>query len=208
MVINGGVSAAYLINTASPTTPKQTGGIFDNPEISAERTGGTRANKYGTSVRHWDIAPPPEYFKELFRVSKNQIIWGGNYFNLPPTRCFVVWRKPNVTETFTMAMCEYAWTSFNANAKWWEGAPQGTKTDPRFHPTQKPIALYEWLLSNYANHGDKILDTHVGSASSLVACHHQGFKFVGFEIDEEYYRLASERLEAEKAQVSLFEVTE
>ena len=191
-----------MINTTSPTTPKQTGGIFDNPEIPVARTGGAWANKYGTSVRHWDIAPPPEYFKALFRVSKNQIIWGGNYFNLPPTRCFNIWRKLTISESFTMAMCEYAWTSFNGNAKWYECAPQ----DPtRFHPTQKPVSLYEWQLSLYAQLGDSILDTHVGSASSLVACHHQGFKYVGFEIDEEYYRLASERLEAEKAQVSLFD---
>lgn len=86
----------------------------------------------------WDVAPGEEYFKELFRVSKNQIIWGGNYFSLPPTRCFLVWRKLTISESFTMAMAEYAWTSFNGNAKVFECAPQGASKDQRFHPTQKP----------------------------------------------------------------------
>ena len=99
-----------------------------------------------------------------------------------------------------MAMAEYAWTSFNSNAKVFEHVPQDN-TGQRFHPTQKPVALYKWILSNYAKPGDKILDTHVGSASSLIACYDLGFDYVGFEIDEEYYRLASERLEAVKAQV-------
>lgn len=99
-------------------------------------------------------------------------------------------------------MAEYAWTSFNSNAKVFEHVPQDN-TGQRFHPTQKPVALYKWILSNYAKPGDKILDTHVGSASSLVACYDLGFDFVGFEIDEEYYRLASERLEAVKAQVRI-----
>lgn len=159
------------------------GGIFDNADI-----------------RHWDIAPPPEYFAELARVSQNQIIWGGNYFDLPPTRCFLIWRKLTISENFTMAMCEYAWTSFNDNAKMFEYAPQDKA---RFHPTQKPVALYEWILNRYAHKGDKILDTHAGSASSLVACHNMGFDFVGCEIDEEYYRLANERLKAAQQQLLL-----
>lgn len=176
------------------------GGRFDKYEIKADRTGGGYAEKYGSKIEHWDVAPPPEYFEELARVSRNQIIWGGNYFDLPPTRCFIVWRKLTISETFTMAMCEYAWASFNANAKWVEMAPQGTKEDKRFHPTQKPIALYKWLLKHYAKEGDKILDTHVGSASSLIACHEYGYDFVGFEIDEDYYKAATERLEAHRAQ--------
>lgn len=101
-----------------------------------------------------------------------------------------------------MAMAEYAWTSFNSNAKVFEHVPQDN-TGQRFHPTQKPVALYKWILRNYAKPGDKILDTHVGSASSLIACYDLGFDYVGFEIDEEYYRLASERLEAVKAQVRI-----
>lgn len=99
-------------------------------------------------------------------------------------------------------MAEYAWTSFNSNAKVFEHVPQDN-TGQRFHPTQKPVALYKWILRNYAKPGDKILDTHVGSASSLIACYDLGFDYVGFEIDEEYYRLASERLEEVKAQVRI-----
>ncbi len=121
--------------------------VFFSSDISVERTGGkTWAEKYGQNISHWDVAPPKKYFEELARVSKNQIIWGGNYFDLPPTRCFLVWKKTTISENFSMAMAEYAWTSFNENAKVFEHAPQGTATDPRFHPTQKPVALYEWIL--------------------------------------------------------------
>jgi len=102
-----------------------------------------------------------------------------------------------------MAMCEYAWTSFNSNAKFVEFAPQDKA---RFHPTQKPVKLYEWLLSNYANKNDRILDTHCGSASSLVACHNLGLNFVGFEINEEYYKKAKSRLDAEMAQTTIFDL--
>lgn len=158
----------------------------------------------GVSISHWDIAPPEEYFKELARVSKNQIIFGGNYFDLPPTRCFIVWDK-QIPENFSMAMCEYAWTSFNANAKLVRISPQGTAREKRFHPTQKPIKLYTWLLSKYAKEGYRILDTHVGSASSLIACHRAGLQYWGFEIDKEYYRMAKDRLERETAQVNIFD---
>lgn len=161
--------------------------------------------KMGSEVRKkivsWDVAPKQEYFEELFRVSRNQIIWGGNYFELPATRCFLIWRKTNVPEKFTMAMCEYAWTSFNDNAKWLELTAVGQQG--RFHPTQKPVALYKWILDNYAKPGDKILDTHVGSASSLIACEDFGFQYVGFEIDEEYYKQGVERLERSRAQVTI-----
>lgn len=153
----------------------------------------------------WDVAPDSKYFMELFRVSRNQIIWGGNYFELPPTRCFLIWRKLTISESFSMAMCEYAWTSFNDNAKIFEYAPQGRPGDNRFHPTQKPVALYEWILNRYAKEGDTILDTHVGSASSLIACRNTNHKYVGFEIDEDYYRLAKERLEKESAQMNIYD---
>ena len=103
-----------------------------------------------------------------------------------------------------MAMAEYAWTSFNSNAKVFEHVPQDA-SGQRFHPTQKPVALYKWILSNYAKPGDKILDTHVGSASSLIACHELGFKYVGFEIDKDYYEKAQKRLSAAKAQHNIFE---
>lgn len=102
-----------------------------------------------------------------------------------------------------MAMCEYAWTSFNDNAKLFEYPPQG-RDGERFHPTQKPVALYKWILNRCAKDGDIILDTHAGSASSLVACHETGHKYVGFEIDEDYYRMAKKRLDAAEAQMNIF----
>lgn len=153
----------------------------------------------------WDIAPGQDYFDELFRVSRNQIIWGGNYFNLPPTRCFLVWRKLTISESFSMAMAEYAWTSFNDNAKVFEYPPQGKKGD-RFHPTQKPVELYKWILNKYAKDGDLILDTHVGSASSLIACRETGHKYIGFEIDPVYYEAAKKRLDAAETQVNIFDL--
>jgi site-specific DNA-methyltransferase (adenine-specific) len=151
--------------------------------------------------KEWDKAPNQEYFNELFRVSKNQIIWGGNYFQLPPTRCFVVWDKI-ISEDFSLAMAELAWTSFDALAKIIKMFVP--KDGLKIHPTQKPVKLYEWLLVNYAKKGDKILDTHVGSASSLIACHNLGFEYMGFEKDEDYHKAATERLEAVKAQMRLY----
>lgn len=162
-------------------------------------SGGTWAGKYKPGDAKWDVAPGEEYFQELFRVSRNQIIWGGNYFNLPPTRGFVIWDK--ISHLPTMADCEYAWTSFDKNAKICPCHRTNILGEERIHICQKPVALYEWLLTNYAKKGDKILDTHVGSGSSLIACYRLGFDFIGFEIDEEYYKKAKERLEREKAQV-------
>jgi site-specific DNA-methyltransferase (adenine-specific) len=175
------------------------GGIFDKYHISATRTGGMWGN--GKDIEHWDVAPPDEYFEELFRVSRNQIIWGGNYFDLPPTRCFLIWRKLTISENFSMAMAEYAWTSLNANAKVFEYAPQDKN---RFHPTQKPKALYKWILEHYAEKGDKILDTHAGSCSLAIACYEMGHDWLAFELDEDYYQLAQERIKRETAQVNMF----
>jgi site-specific DNA-methyltransferase (adenine-specific) len=168
------------------------------------RTGGTWAEKYGKKIIAWDVAPGKEYFDELFRVSRNQIIWGGNYFSLPPTRCFLIWRKLSISENFTMAMCEYAWTSFDENAKVFDYAPQGRPGDDRFHPTQKPIALYKWILSRYAKPGDKILDTHLGSGSSRIAAWDMGFDFVGCEIDKTYFDLQEKRYEDYTRQTRMF----
>lgn len=179
------------------------GGRFDKYNIKATRTGGGWAKKLDndSKIKHWDVAPSEEYFNELSRVSKNQIIWGGNYFLLPPTRCFLVWRKLTISEKFTMAMCEYAWTSFNDNAKFIEIAPQDSQ---RFHPTQKPVKLYHWILKNYAKSGDKILDTHGGSCSSAISCYDMGFDATIYEIDKDYYSSAIERLERHKKQQTLF----
>jgi len=152
---------------------------------------------------YWDnTTPDKSYFDELFRISKNQIIWGGNYFQLPPTKCFIVWRKPQISEDVSFAMVEYAWTSFNQTAKEWIG--MSNEAD-RIHATQKPVALYEWIINHYAKEGDIILDTHVGSASSLIACHNTNHKFVGFELDPIYYKKAKERLDAELAQTNIFD---
>jgi site-specific DNA-methyltransferase (adenine-specific) len=151
----------------------------------------------------WDSATPEaEYFKELFRVSKKQIIWGANYFQMPLTKCFIVWRKPQISENVSFSMLEYAWTNIDDTSKEWIGM---SNEPDRIHPTQKPVALYEWLLTKYAQPGDKILDTHVGSASSLIACHNLGFDYVGFKLDGDYFKLASERLEKVQSQVSIFD---
>ena len=152
-----------------------------------------------------------DYFKELLRVSKNQIIWGGNYFTskLYDTQCWIVWDKQR---TGGFADFEIAWTSFNQASRMfrfmWNGMLQQDmkNKEQRIHPTQKPVALYKWLIDKFANPGDTILDTHVGSASSLIACHQTGHKYIGFEIDPEYYRQAKERLENETAQTNMFEM--
>lgn len=178
---------------------------YSNAGGNVERTGGSWSKKYGKDIKGWDIAPPNEYFDELFRVSDNQVIWGGNYFMLPPTRCFLVWRKLSISESFSMAMCEYAWTSFDGNAKWLECAPQGTVKDKRFHPCQKPVALYAWIYNNYCKESDTILDTHLGSGSSAIAAYELGYEFVGIEIDEIYYEKAKARLLERMRQKSLFE---
>ena len=152
--------------------------------------------------KDWDKSiPNAEYFSELMRVSKNQIIWGGNYFDLPPTQNYIVWDKVQ-PEDFSLAMCEFAWCSIQRPAKIFRRSVLAERS--KIHPTQKPVALYKWLLTNYAKPGDKILDTHVGSASSLIACHDLGFEYLGFEIDPDYYAKAKERLEAHKAQLNLF----
>ena len=171
------------------------GGGVSVEDSTATRTGGTWATKYGKKIIGWDVAPGEEYFKELFRVSKNQIIWGGNYFSLPPTRCFLVWRKLTISESFTMAMAEYAWTSFNGNAKVFECAPQGASKDQRFHPTQKPVALYTWVFKQFAKPGDRVLDTHLGSGSSRIAAYGLDLDFTGIEIDKGYFDKSVERFE-------------
>ena len=157
--------------------------------------------------------PEPEYFKELIRVSKNQIIWGGNYFAdmLETSQGWIVWDK-QIAEGVHYADCELAWTSFDQATKkivyQWSGMLQGDmkNKEHKIHPTQKPVKLYEWILNNYSSPEDIILDTHVGSASSLIACHNTRHKFVGFEIDPEYYKKAKERLDQEMAQINIYDI--
>lgn len=147
-------------------------------------------------------SPPIEYFHQLFRVSKNQIIWGANHFMdkiKKSSSAWVVWDKENAGTDF--ADCELAFTSFNKAVRKfrfkWNGMLQGDMKfkEKRIHPNHKPVALYRWLLENYAKPGQLILDTHVGSASSLIACEMMGFDYVGFEIDPDYYAAAKDRME-------------
>ena len=152
----------------------------------------------------WDNeTPSKEYFNELKRVSKNQIIWGGNYFldNLGNTRCFICWDK-KISEDFTLAMAELAWTSFDKLAKIFRMSVP--KTGGKIHPTQKPVKLYEWLLMNYAKEGDKILDTHLGSGSIALACHNLNFDLTACELDTEYYNDAMKRLKQHQQQLTMF----
>lgn len=169
-------------------------------DIVHSRTSKETIRKFGDE----NVSPEPEYFEQLFRVSKNQIIWGGNYFLLPPSRGFLIWRKTTVSENFSMAMCEYAWTSFNSNAKIFDAAPQGTKLDPRIHPTQKPVSLYAWIFEKFARAGDRILDTHLGSGSSRIAAYDAGLDFTGYELDPEYFGAQEERYKMHVAQENLF----
>lgn len=161
----------------------------------------------------WDNAiPTAEYWEQLFRVSKNQIIWGGNYFNLPPTRCFIIWDK---VQRIDQADCEFAWTSFNGSARVFQyarGNESGfapklkgvERAGINIHPTQKPIALYTWVLSKFAKEGDLILDTHLGSGSSRIAARKGGFNFVGFEIDKNYYEAQEKRFQTFISQLRMF----
>lgn len=162
-----------------------------------------RESKTIIKKQDWDNQiPSMDYFNELSRVSKNQIIWGGNYFPLPPTRCFLIWDKLNAGRDF--ADCEQAWTSFDAVARIFEYRVANDHKQ-RIHPTQKPIKLYEWLLTNYAKPGQKILDTHLGSGSHAIAAHNLGFEFVGCELDEDYYEAAVKRFNQATAQQSLLD---
>ena len=172
------------------------------------RTGGTWATKYReggifdtNDIRHWDVAPNEDYFNELFRISEFQIIWGGNYFELPVSRNFIIWRKLTISENFSMAMAEYAWTNIPGNSKLFSYAPQDSS---RFHPTQKPVALYKWLLKNYAKPGDKIFDSHMGSQSSRIACWDGGFDFWGCELDKDYFDSGCKRFENHIKQLKIF----
>lgn len=168
------------------TTPKQ-----------VNRTGGTWAAKYGKKIVGWDETPQQEYFEEILRVSKESIIWGGNYFSLPPSRCFLVWEKTNISEDFSMAMCEYAWTSFNGNAKIFKHSSLRDIHSGKFHPTEKPIELYAWCLKLFAKEGYKIFDPNMGSQSSRIAAYKMGFDYVGCEIDKEYFDKGCERFNRE-----------
>jgi site-specific DNA-methyltransferase (adenine-specific) len=164
-------------------------------EFNKKRVFGNESEKF----KNWDKAPNKEYFEELFRVSKNQIIWGGNYFDLPKYRCPIIWDKCQPWENFSQV--EVAWTSFNKPASLFRF---DNRTGGKIHPTQKPVALYKWILDKYAKQGDKILDTHLGSGSIAIACHDYGFNLTACELDKEYFDKAMERLNNHMAQQKLF----
>jgi len=157
--------------------------------------------------KEWDKGiPNKEYFYQLFRISKNQIIWGGNYMieHLYSTPCLLIWDK---MQDFTGAVFETAWTSFKSPSKAFRMSRADAyinDCDIKIHPTQKPVKLYEWLLMNYAKEGDKILDTHLGSGSIAIACHNLGFDLTACELDKDYYDAAIKRIEQHKAQTRLF----
>lgn len=198
-------------------------GIGENGNKNHTRSKLVAAKKYKAFHGNDSAPPDEEYFKELFRVSKNQIIFGANHFisKMPyDSSCWIVWDKVNGNSDF--ADCELAWTSFDTAVRkisfMWNGMLQGksiaeghvmqgnkSKNEYRIHPNQKPIKLYEWILSKYANDGEIILDTHVGSASSLIACHNTNHKFVGFELDKYYYEKSKQRLDAEISQMRIYD---
>lgn len=167
--------------------------------------GGTWAAKYKKGDADWDKLPSKEYFKELFRISQNQIIWGGNYAELPPTRCFIIWDKVALMDT--MADCEFAWTSFDRNAKIFRHVRN--TSEKRIHITQKPVALYEWLLSKYAKPNDKIIDTHGGSMSIAIAVDkantldNTNYQLDVCELDKDYFDAAVKRFNNYKSQQTL-----
>ena len=167
--------------------------------------GGTWSRKWQTKGADWDKLPNKEYFDELFRVSKNWIIWGGNYFieYLPNCRCFIAWHKPYMDGMHSMSNVELALTSFDTNAKK-VSINKDLGTEERIHVTQKPVALYKWLLDKYAKQGDKILDTHLGSGSIAIACHDYGFELTACELDKDYYNKAVERIKNHVSQQKLF----
>ena len=151
----------------------------------------------------WDKkAPDKAYFEELFRVSKNQIIWGGNYFDLPPCKNYIIWDK-EIPEGLSFADCEMAWTSFDKAPKMFRYSAYLDKQD-KFHPTQKPVKLYDWIFYKYAKEGQNILDTHIGSGSIRIAAHKAGLNLIGFEIDTEYYEKQEKRFIDFVSQTRLF----
>jgi site-specific DNA-methyltransferase (adenine-specific) len=191
--------------------------IVDPPygigEDGGDKKRGTKGIKTPIYVKkYWDTTTASKkYFKELIRVSKNQIIWGANHFieNMPKqnSSCWIVWDKDN---TGDFADCELAWSSFKTAVRKfefrWNGMLQGDMKNKeiRIHPTQKPVALYKWLLDKYAKPNDKILDTHLGSGSIAIACHDYGFDLTACELDKEYFDKAMERINNHKLQQKLF----
>ena len=166
---------------------------------------GDKIHKQSDKGKNYNnLKPIDEYFNELFRVSKNQIIWGANNFILPPSEYFCIWDKKQGYPNF--ARCEYAYISMGLKvpAKIFEHGIHQYLGQDKFHPTQKPVKLYEWLLMNYAKQGDKILDTHLGSGSIAIACNNLGFELTACELDKEYYDMAIKRIKTVTSQLRMF----
>lgn len=179
--------------------------IVDPPYgIGAEGGTGDYAKAAVDRSKKWDRAPGPEYFTELFRVSQRQLIWGGNYFSLPPSRGGVCWYKTDEVKGRDFSEFELAWGSENEPARHVSMTPF-QRGGTRIHPTQKPVALYRWLLQNYAKPGQKILDTHGGSMSIAIACDIEGFDLDLCELDKDYFDAGKKRLEAHQAMPRLFD---
>ncbi|MCP4437740.1 MAG: site-specific DNA-methyltransferase [Aureispira sp.] len=179
----------------------------DGSRSLVEKPNNKWRNRQSKIYKTFDDSNPPDkdYFNQLFRVSKNQIIWGGNYFtdNIPPSKGWIVWdKKADIKEP--LSMCELAYSSFDRKCNkfdfLWAGFRKAVQ-EKRIHPTQKPVKLYEWLLTNYAKEGDRILDTHGGSMSSAIACHNLNYDMTIIELDEDYFRAGKERLEAHQQQL-------
>ena len=213
------LQAAGTRHTSHSAARKTMGGYRTASIGGAKPFGKTRSEWGGECVppkiyKAFDDSHIPDaaYFSELERVAKHRIIFGGNYFldHLGATECLIVWDKKRRGLNF--ADCEIAWTDFKKPCRIfefkWNGMLQEDMTNKeyRIHPTQKPMKLYEWILATFAEDGDTVLDTHVGSASSLVACQRTNHKYVGFEIDEDYYELASKRINTEGAQATLWQM--
>ena len=173
-----------------------------NINVSMGRRKGDKKSDYHKFAGNDSSIPSAEYFIELKRVSKEQIIWGGNYMieHLTPSPCWLLWDK-GFSEDVTFAQFEMAWTSFKSSAKKYDKHPNQLN---RIHPTQKPTSLYEWILMRYAKEGDKILDTHLGSGSIAIACHNLGYDLTACELDKEYYEAATKRIKQHQAQITLF----
>ena len=173
-----------------------------NVNVSMGRRKGDKKSDYHKFAGNDTSIPTAEYFSELKRVSKEQIVWGGNYMieHLTPSPCWLMWDK-GFSEDVTFAQFELAWTSFNSSAKKFDKHPSQQN---RIHPTQKPTTLYKWILDKYAKQGDKILDTHLGSGSIAIACHDYGFELTACELDKEYFDKAMQRINNHTAQQKLF----
>jgi len=195
-----GLVKAISFFRETPTCPAQSssGSLSQSHAGNGKNAQSKFSNDF--KLKRWDKNPPPqEYFNELFRVSKNQIIWGGNYFILPPNRGFIIWDK--MVFIPTMSRIEQAWTSFDRLPK----LIQINNNDAnRIHLTQKPVQLYKWLLKNYAKEGDTILDTHFGSLSIGIACWDAGYDLDAWEIDHDYFEAGKKRLENHRAQLQIY----